>query len=107
MWRDRAITVAWKKTTTFPRIVVQGNPLSCRNEGIGCDRPIYVNSFGLEGFANVFKRAIVGDVNAFLPTAESDSYERNSDREVLLRAFVDRAEMLTRTELFECGDERS
>ena len=59
------------------------------------------------GLANVSKRAIVGDVNAFLPTVESDSYERNSDREVLLLAFVDGAETITRTESFECGDERS
>jgi hypothetical protein len=79
-----------------------------RNEGIGCDRAIYVNSSGgLQGFANVSNRAIVGDVNAFLPTAESDSSERNSDREVLLLAFVDGAEMITLIESIECGDERS
>src|SRR5262245_21306356 len=54
--------------------------LGCRNEGMGCDGVIYVNSFGLQGFAKASKRAIVVHVKAFLPTVESDSNERNSDR---------------------------
>jgi hypothetical protein len=78
-----------------------------QNEGFRCGRTLYVNSFGLHGLANIVNPVIVGYVNAFLPTVESDSYERTSDREMLLLAFVDRAEMIMPTELFECGDERS
>ena len=79
----------------------------CQNEGFGCDRMIYVNSFGLHGLANVVNRAIVGYVNAFFATIEPDPYEWNSDRVMLLRALVYRAEMVVWTELFECSDERS
>ena len=68
---------------------------------------IYVNSFGLHGFANVANRAIVGYVNAFFATIEPDPYEWNSDRVMLLRALVYRAEMVVWTELFERSDERS
>src|SRR4029434_878707 len=79
----------------------------CQNEGFGCGRTIYVNSFGLHGLANVSNRAIVGYVDAFFATIEPDPYEWNSDRVMLLRALVYRAEMVVWTELFECSDERS
>jgi hypothetical protein len=78
-----------------------------QNQGFGGDRAIYVNSFGLHGLANVANRAVVGYVNAFFATVEPDPYVWNSDRVVLLRAFVYRAEVVVWTELFECGDEWS
>ena len=54
--------------------------LGCPNQGLGCDGAVYVHSLGLQCFANISKLLIVGDANAFLPTGESDLYERNSDR---------------------------
>jgi hypothetical protein len=79
----------------------------CQNEGFGCDRTIYVDACGLHRLANVSNRAIVGYVNAFFATLQSDPYEWNSHRVMLLRALVYRAEMVVWAELFECGDERS
>src|SRR5258705_920021 len=79
----------------------------CQNEGIRCGRTIYVNAIGLHGFANVANRAIVGDVNAFFSTIESDPYKWNSNRVMLFRALVYRTEMVVWTELFERSDKRS
>jgi hypothetical protein len=78
-----------------------------QNEGFGCGRTLYVNAFRLHGLVNVANRSIVGYVNAFFATIEPDPYEWNSDRVMLLRVLVYRAEMVVWTELFECGDERS
>jgi hypothetical protein len=57
--------------------------------------------------ANIANRAIIGYVNAFFSTIEPDSYEWNSDRVMIFRALVYRAEMVVWTESFECGDKRS
>src|SRR5882724_2984738 len=78
-----------------------------QNEGFRCGRTIYVNSVGLHGLENVALSAIVGYVNALFATIEPHPYEWNSDRVMLLRALVYRAEMVVGTESFECGDERS
>jgi hypothetical protein len=69
--------------------------------------PIYVNSFGVHGLTNVTNRAIVGYVNAFFVTIESDTYERNRNRVMLFGTLVYRTEMVMWTELFERSDKRS
>src|SRR5882724_722596 len=79
----------------------------CQNQGFRCDRVIYVDVFGLHGLANVVNSAVVGYINAFFATIEPDTHEWNSDCVMLLRAFIQRAEMVAWTELFECGNERS
>src|SRR4029450_8681450 len=48
-----------------------------------------------------------GDVNAFFSTIEPDSHEWNSDRVMIFRALVYRAEMVVWTESFEWRDQRS
>src|SRR5689334_2449054 len=49
--------------------------VSCPNQGLGCDGRVYVNSLGLQRFANISKLPIAGDVNAFLPASEADLYK--------------------------------
>ena len=79
----------------------------CQNEGFGCGRTLYVNSFRLHGLANVTDHAVVGDVNALFAAIQPDLHERNGNPVMFLSVLVYRAEMVVWAELFERRDERS